>query len=280
MTPENPLENKIAVDAKKKTQEQDRQLKQHVPPESTDPKSKPPATHYGITCKTERNWWDKAKPFVECVGVILLGIYPFYTIEMYCANKKAADAATSAAETASRSLVETNRSWIEIRLGGEKDKPRTIKEILASTKSLSMPLVFTNIGRFPIKNIEIEGSIEVVNSNEPVSFHPASTHYKGSHGREGMSILFPNRSSDFLAAAFQKNPTGPMELLELGETDRKSLADGSKYLMVYARGTYSDAFGKHWAEFCEPIFFVAGGQGKYGDCINYNDAGDGDMPND
>jgi|SRR5271165_3466522 len=45
---------------------------------------------------TERNWWDKWKPIVEISGVVLLAIYTSFTIPMYFANKKAADAAKSA----------------------------------------------------------------------------------------------------------------------------------------------------------------------------------------
>jgi hypothetical protein len=250
-------------------------------PASIESQSQKPHTHCEITCTTGKNWWDKTKPFVEVGGILLLLAYTIYTIRMYYANKDAADAAKSSADTASRSLLETNRSWIEIRLGGEGDKPRTVKKILADLKSLALPLVFTNIGKFPIKDILIEGNVEVIDSSEPVSFHPASAHFNKNHSKEGMNILFPSRSGDFLAAAFPKfgEGTETPNPSELNERDKKGLADGSKYVMVFARGTFRDAFGKHWVEFCEPIMFAAG-QGKYGDCINYNDAGDGDMPDD
>ena len=61
-------------------------------------------THCGITYKAQKDWWDKAKPFVEVAGVVLLFVYTVYTIKMYWANKEAADAATSAADTARRTL--------------------------------------------------------------------------------------------------------------------------------------------------------------------------------
>ena len=70
--------------------------------------------HCQITCKQEKDWWDKAKPFVEVAGAIFLAVYTFYTIKMYCANKKAADAAKSAADTAASQLVLTERPWIKI----------------------------------------------------------------------------------------------------------------------------------------------------------------------
>ncbi len=67
-------------------------------------KDRPPHDHYKITFETEKDWWDKKKPLAEIIGVILLGIYTCYTIKMYRANKIAADAAHSAADTASRQL--------------------------------------------------------------------------------------------------------------------------------------------------------------------------------
>jgi hypothetical protein len=55
------------------------------------------------------NWWEKIKPYVELVGVCLLAIYTGFTIAMYFANKRAADAAKSAAETASGTLGEIQK---------------------------------------------------------------------------------------------------------------------------------------------------------------------------
>lgn len=64
-----------------------------------------PTYHCEITCKTGQNWWDKGKPFAEIAGIILLAIYTGYTIKMYCANKKAADAAEKAAKAASAQVA-------------------------------------------------------------------------------------------------------------------------------------------------------------------------------
>src|ERR1035438_8065354 len=40
----------------------------------------------------------------DLVGLVVLCIYAAYTIKIYCANKEAADAAKSAAETAQKTL--------------------------------------------------------------------------------------------------------------------------------------------------------------------------------
>jgi hypothetical protein len=79
-----------------------------------NPQGQPPHGHCQITCKQEKDWWDKTKPFVEIAGAILLAVYTAYTIKMYWANKKAADAAKSAADTAANQLVLSERPWIKI----------------------------------------------------------------------------------------------------------------------------------------------------------------------
>src|SRR5580700_10895095 len=73
------------------------------------PESQPTPTKYEITCKTEKTKWDKSKPFVELGGLVLLAIYTCYTIRMYHANKESADAAKSAAETASGALGQSQQ---------------------------------------------------------------------------------------------------------------------------------------------------------------------------
>jgi hypothetical protein len=218
---------------------------------------------------------------IEAVCAVLLVIitaaYTYYAAGQLHKMRRSVEAAEGANRIASRSLVETNRSWIEIRLS-DKDKPRTVEKTLSDLKSLAIPLVFTNIGRFPVKNVVLAGSVELVKSDEAVSFHPAAPHFKSPHSRMGLNILFPTRGNDFMAAAFQETKE-MSEVRHLTATDKRALRGGSEYLMVFARGTFDDGFGKHWVESCEPIFFGGRG-GRYGDCINYNDAGDRDMPKD
>ncbi|HEU0046430.1 MAG TPA: hypothetical protein VFQ43_02345 [Nitrososphaera sp.] len=87
-----------------------------IPSTPTEPKSQPTSAHYQITCKTEKNWWDKTKPFVECAGAILLAIYTGYTIKMYDANRRAAEAAESAAKTAASQLELAERPWVDANI--------------------------------------------------------------------------------------------------------------------------------------------------------------------
>src|SRR5208337_301423 len=58
---------------------------------------------------SEKNWWDKIRPYVELGGVGLLAVYTAFTIAMYFANKKSADAAQVAAKAAKETLEEVRR---------------------------------------------------------------------------------------------------------------------------------------------------------------------------
>ena len=87
----------------------------------------PPKAHCQITCTVEKDWWDKVKPLVEIGGIVLLAIYTIYTIKMYCANKQAADAATSAAVTAHDALTKSTRPWIAVDSFKSLVPPRVIK---------------------------------------------------------------------------------------------------------------------------------------------------------
>lgn len=54
----------------------------------------PPAhKHYKISCEKKRDGWDRAKLVAEFVGIVFLIIYTLYTAGIYCANRRAAEAA-------------------------------------------------------------------------------------------------------------------------------------------------------------------------------------------
>jgi hypothetical protein len=56
---------------------------------------RPPPTHpcYKISCDKERDGWDYAKIVAEFIGLGFLIAYTIYTAGIYCANRRAADAA-------------------------------------------------------------------------------------------------------------------------------------------------------------------------------------------
>jgi len=103
--------DKPTQDTENKTSNQPDQSQAQMIPTSREPEPEPSETHYEITCKTEKNWWDKAKPFVEILGVGLLALYTGFTIATFWQIKKqtpeiakSADAAKTASETTKNSF--------------------------------------------------------------------------------------------------------------------------------------------------------------------------------
>ena len=114
---ESTGKNEIASDGDRKSDIETSHGNQDIPPVTSAPVLPPSNKHVEITSKSEKNWWDKFKPFVEIAGVVILAVYTLYTIKMYCANKEAADAAKSAATTAANQLVLGERPWVKIKHG-------------------------------------------------------------------------------------------------------------------------------------------------------------------
>src|SRR6185437_11915003 len=86
------------------------------PSVSPYPQGEPSQYHCEITCTKEKDWWDKAKPFVEVLGLIALVIYTIYTAKMYRANRDAADAAKESADTGIKQLELAERPWVDANI--------------------------------------------------------------------------------------------------------------------------------------------------------------------
>jgi len=138
----------------------------HVQTDQSDPNiprgfcispSPPTETHCQITCKTEKSFWDNVKTGAEILGIVLLGIYTGYTIKMYYANKEAADAAKSAAETAKDALHISQRAYLT-------DGASSIN---FPTKSITIPII--NSGHIPSGALEVVVHETTVNIPVPMT---------------------------------------------------------------------------------------------------------------
>ena len=88
------------------------QTRPDMPRAASIPPAPPAKAHCEITCKTEKDCWDHVKTGAELLGIVLLAVYTAYTIKMYCANKKAAEAAKQSADTGQSELELSKRPWI------------------------------------------------------------------------------------------------------------------------------------------------------------------------
>jgi hypothetical protein len=108
-------ENNQTPDTSRETDVQAHHSNPDIPSTPSVSSSPPSKTHCQITYKIEKDWWDKTKPFVEIAGLVLLLIYTAYTIKIYRANAKAANAAKSAADTARDTLIASQRAWVGMK---------------------------------------------------------------------------------------------------------------------------------------------------------------------
>lgn len=224
---------------------------------------------------------DSRRLRMESATLVIVLAYTTFACWQGWSNQRAAGAAkaaAAAAENANRiantSLVETNRSWLEIEPDPKWINQSDLAKALSDLKVLAFPLTIKNIGRFPIKNIQMDATAEMPNALDPISLD-----FRQTHSSIRQNIIYPGVASSIPAMPMTVVPNYRVAGAAIKESDKKALAAGTKYILVYARGTFSDGFGKHWVQFCTPIVFSDEWRGyQYGQCVDYNNTGDGDAP--
>lgn len=81
MDSEKPINDKRPCDnAQNESPEESKRRESEISQVSASVKSQSqkPHGHYEITCKTQKNWWDKIKPFAELGGLGLLAAYTVF----------------------------------------------------------------------------------------------------------------------------------------------------------------------------------------------------------
>jgi hypothetical protein len=99
---------------------------------------------------------------VEAIGVAILTIYTAFTGFMFFANKRAADAAKSAADTATKQLELSDRAWIKIDA-----KPISFGGgILGSLPQLHVEMTYKNVGHSAALAVQTFPELYLLNRNE------------------------------------------------------------------------------------------------------------------
>lgn len=141
-------EDNPTPDAKRESDVQTTDPQPAVPPAPCAPQLPPSHHQYEITCKPEKDWWDKYKKFVEIAGVVILGVYTGYTIKIYGANH---DAAVAAQKT----LCEIQKQTTLMR----QETIGNQGAILELDPALSIPAIVTAVratpGRVAARNVEV-----------------------------------------------------------------------------------------------------------------------------
>lgn len=265
--PQSVRENEAAPDRTEEADVNTGSANPGVPFVPGVPRTPPPVTQQHITCKPEKDWWDKTKPLVEIGGAILLAVYTFYTIKMYCSNRDAANAATMAAGTAATALTLDQRAWMKATVDWTP--------FLVGNNVL---VRVSNIGKGIAQDLRALAVMQVI----PAKASPSLDWRFKPHADDQFSIVFPGDPEEPFPVSLYgpaKVAGGSLPPRKLTVPEVDDLTEGNSYLTVSGEIIYSDQFGKHWTHFCawhdlsiKPSDFNSRA------CILYNAIGDGDPP--
>lgn len=108
-------ENRDAPHSDREPAKRPNRAVQQVPEAPTKSEFPPSESKCCKPCEKKRDWFDYGKIGLEIAGFAVICVYAAYTIKIYCANQKSADAAKSAADTAASQLELTQRPWVFVK---------------------------------------------------------------------------------------------------------------------------------------------------------------------
>ncbi len=117
MVSENPTDKQSQPnDTQAKSSEKASAPQQLSSPSKIATKSDTPPTPHGyqITCKKEKDGWDRVKFWAEMLGLLVLVAYTTFAALQWCEMKKAVKAAQGANQIASDNLTISQRPWLGV----------------------------------------------------------------------------------------------------------------------------------------------------------------------
>lgn len=238
---------------------------------SSIPSAPPPKTHCEITYKHEKDKWEKFKEGAEVFGIFLLLVYTFYTIKMYCANKQAADAALSAANTAQKTLTQSvenfridERAWIEI---GKIEKIAHPPPPPQFGKIFKFGIYPKNVGKTVATNVRAH----IDNTRGSISFNSDEKAIRATQDQTWRDANTGNRIATPDNPGPQSIAPGDLSVVPLfaGGEEPKGSGNSLRYTYILGRFDYWDAFSvEHWKRFC---FVIYDADGNLENCQYGND---------
>jgi hypothetical protein len=210
------------------------------------PEAPPPSEKCKQSKCSEKHWLDYLEAGMGGLGLVVLVVYTIFTGLMYCANKKAADAAKSAADTASKQLILSEKSidatvaqfQLDQRawLGVSQPIVASLKDAQSGKPDFRAQVI--NTGKTPATNVSIAPVTSIIKKGEfcKTTYKPETVLFAGVHVPTAINtIAFP----------FGEREIGPSELAAI-ETGQLSWC-------IYAKISYNDVFKDtpvHVTEFC------------------------------
>jgi hypothetical protein len=187
-----------------------------------------------------QHWWDRAKPYVEILGVALLAVYTAFTIRMYYANRDAANAATSAATTAKATLDSSNVSF----------KAEERAYVGTTLGEMSNPPICADA-----KGLRVCANVHVVNSGRTPAVGNRLIRYAtfGNDAEKTIGLMtvppYPRPTGGLFGNIGDQYGTAPTE--PVNETTADKLVKGEIPIYIYGVDQYFDVFDYyHETGFC------------------------------
>lgn len=150
MTSDKPIQDNPAPNATNKATKQakDAKIKVQTATTSVQSDSQKSPSHCEVTCKTEKNWWDSIKPWVEMAGILLLMVYTGYTIKQVWV-----------AERSSRPFVGIDSfSVIHQKLNSQGQAPTMNPSYFPDATSMRYQVSIKNFGPLPALSFKADGA--------------------------------------------------------------------------------------------------------------------------
>jgi hypothetical protein len=240
---ENPVHGDDSeVQAERKASVQIDDPKPEVPLVTARPQAAPSKHHCEITCKAKRDWIDKATLGLEAFGLFVLIIYASATIAIWCANKKAADAAKSSADTANLTLQLNQQQfrtdqrpyiWGEAVAAGQAINPTeraVVNNLPDGTYQIAIGIIVKNGGKSPAKNVLFTRSEVIFGPTEQATREARNF---VPHYAESIGTIYPPNMMGMV-----KNSPYPV----FNATQFSKLGHGTWKLYVVGAISYRDIF--------------------------------------
>lgn len=205
-----------------------------IAPAGTEPKAKPTKSNCQNSRDDKKHWLDYVTAGLEIIGLIVLCIYAAYTIKIYCANKKSADAAKDAADIAREALTDVQRAFVYDSFNQGQDG-----------NFLRITVGWENSGTTPTRNMTMHMS-----HSSDLRSKPLANNFSFPDTWEGGEARVPTR----LVIPAKGRGQGievriPLSLISTAAANRKE-----SYYYVWGWARYRDIFPKtpeHIIRFCE-----------------------------
>jgi hypothetical protein len=241
--PENPVHgDKSEPRAERKASEQTNDSKPEVPLTTAQPQAAPSPHHCEITCKTKRDWVDKAPLGLEGFGLFVLIVYAIATIEYACITNKMWKEMQEQTRIQRDTSINSERAWVGL------DTPVTLDAIETQSARVAIK------GHYSFKNFGHGPAVKVIQSGNFIQQTNLEMEKREADFYCNSSVKFATGTVPVGGEMKQPPPFGYTLFPNQGHDesiDYQGGIDTLKFLQFIGCVAYIDQFKTvHWTRFC------------------------------